>query len=252
MKNNVEEGKLGDERFKLVAFVIFGLVLFSSEIEVISLEVVNAFMEYEHDRINPAVAILAKTMLSLNHYRMHDKGAMRCCVLMLHMWIISHIKTLRDIINNFWWFDLRPLKIVIDETLKHLDEEAWVEKYAALPQSNFKWKVPWMTDAVCIMSCGSKIWVPLIGVTGYISYTPVLMARQLGGMQYVSRTLGLIDFPSLFRHQSSLKDMEFIRQNWERLLLVKKEEGSGVESSFNLNYTMWRNKGYFRMIGNSE
>jgi hypothetical protein len=102
------------------------------------------------------------------------------------------------------------------------------------------------------MSCGSKIWVPLIGVTGYISYTPVLMARQLGGMQYVSRTLGLIDFPSLFRHQSSLKDMEFIRQNWERLLLVKKEEGSGVESSFNLNYTMWRNKGYFRMIGNSE
>jgi hypothetical protein len=46
--------------------------------------------------------------------------------------------------------------------------------------------------------------------------------------------------------------MEFIRQNWERLLLVKKEEGSGVESSFNLNYTMWRNKGYFRMIGNSE
>ena len=42
------DGKLGNERYKLVAFATFGLVLFPSEIKVISLKAKNAFMEYEH------------------------------------------------------------------------------------------------------------------------------------------------------------------------------------------------------------
>jgi len=37
MMKNVEKGKLEDERYKLVALAIFGLVLFPSEIRVISL-----------------------------------------------------------------------------------------------------------------------------------------------------------------------------------------------------------------------
>jgi hypothetical protein len=114
MKKNAEEGKLGDERYKLMAFAIFGLVLFPSEIGVISLEATNVFVEYEHDLINPSSAILAETMLSLNHCRMHGKGAMRCCSPMLYLWIVSHIETPRDIFNNFWWFDLRPLKVTIE------------------------------------------------------------------------------------------------------------------------------------------
>jgi hypothetical protein len=101
MKKNVEEGKLGEERYRLVAFAIFGLVLFPSEIGVISLEAASVFIEYERDRINPSSAILGETMLSLNHYRMHGKGAMRCCAPMLYLWIISHIETPRDIFNNF-------------------------------------------------------------------------------------------------------------------------------------------------------
>jgi hypothetical protein len=119
MKKNAEEGKLGDERYKLVAFTIFGLVLFPSKIRVISLEAANVFVEYEYDRINPSLAILAETMLSLNHYRMYGKGAMRCCSLMLYLWIVSHIETPKDIFNNFWWFDLRPLKVTIEKTWKN-------------------------------------------------------------------------------------------------------------------------------------
>jgi hypothetical protein len=49
MKENVEEGKLGDKQYKLVAFAIFGLVLFPYEIGVINLEDMNAFIEYDHD-----------------------------------------------------------------------------------------------------------------------------------------------------------------------------------------------------------
>ena len=92
MKKNAKKGKLGDERYRLVAFAIFGLVLFPSEIGVISLEEASVFIEYERDRINPSSAILGETMLSLNHYRTHGKGAMRCCIPMLYLWIISHIE----------------------------------------------------------------------------------------------------------------------------------------------------------------
>jgi hypothetical protein len=38
--------------------------------------------------------------------------------------------------------------------------------------------------------------------------------------------------------QSSLKEMERVKQDWEKLLLVNKEEGSGVESSFSQNYAI--------------
>ena len=162
MKKNAEEGKLGDERYRLVAFAIFGLVLFPSEIGVISLEGANVFIEYEYDRINPSSEILVETMLSLNHCRMHGKGAMRCCNPMLYLWIISHIETPRDIFNNFWWFNLQPLKVTIEETWKNWDETAWIDKYAALPQSNFKWKTQWMNDTICTISYGSKTWVPLL------------------------------------------------------------------------------------------
>jgi len=73
MKKNVEEGKLGDKQYRLVAFAIFGLVLFPSKIRVISLEAANAFIEYEYDQINPSFVILAETVLSLNHCKINGK-----------------------------------------------------------------------------------------------------------------------------------------------------------------------------------
>jgi hypothetical protein len=102
MKKNAKEGKLGDKWYKLVAFAIFGLVLFLYEIGVNNLKVANAFMKYEHERINSSTVIFIETMLSLNHCRMHGKGSMRYCVSILHLWITNHIETPRDIFNNFW------------------------------------------------------------------------------------------------------------------------------------------------------
>jgi hypothetical protein len=100
-----------------------------------------------------------------------------------------------------------------------------------------------MNDPICTMRYGSKTWVPLISVTGYISYAPALVARQLSGMQYVPWTLGLANFTGLFKHQPFLEEIKLIQQDWERPLMVKKkEEGSRFESSFSQNYTIWRNQ----------
>jgi hypothetical protein len=103
----------------------------------------------------------------------------------------------------------------MDETWNNLDEKAWMEKYAALPQRNFKWKTPWMNNSSCIMTCGCKIWVPLTKITCYIGYALELVTRQLDGIQYVLRTLGL---PISLDHSG-------ISRHWKRSnLLVKIDE----------------------------
>ena len=51
----------------------------------------------------------------------------------------------------------------------------------------------------------------LIRVTSYIGYVPILVPRQPGRIQYVPRTLELANFTSLFRNQSSLKELEIFR-----------------------------------------
>jgi hypothetical protein len=74
------------------------------------------------------------------------------------------------------------------------------------------------------MSCGDKAWVPLIGLTGYISYSPSLVARQLGGIQHVPRTRAIAEYTDLFKEASSLDMLDAIRNDWKQPVLVYKEE----------------------------
>jgi len=50
-----------------------------------------------------------------------------------------------------------------------LDNQGWVDKLEGLPNSDFKWRAPWVTIAKVLMSCGQRHWVPLVGITGYVS-----------------------------------------------------------------------------------
>jgi len=67
-RKNLQHGSL-IESDRLVVLGIVGPVLFSSLTGVISLEVATAFLEYESTQINPVTAILAETILTLNHSR---------------------------------------------------------------------------------------------------------------------------------------------------------------------------------------
>jgi hypothetical protein len=80
----------------------YGLMLFPSLIGVISLKSATTFVEYENTQVNPITAILAKTFLTLNHFRKTRKGAMRCCTQLLYIWMVSHIETKKPIFNNFF------------------------------------------------------------------------------------------------------------------------------------------------------
>jgi len=87
------EKRSGSEKERLIALGMFGLVLFLSQMGVMSLEAAAAYVEYKNTQINPVAAILAETILTLNHCRRTRKGAMRCCMQLLYIWMVSHIET---------------------------------------------------------------------------------------------------------------------------------------------------------------
>jgi len=73
------------------------------------------------------------------------------------------------------------------------------------------------------MICGQRRWVPLVGITGYVSYAPALVVRQLGGMQFVPRTMRIAQFFGLFKDPIAKEVLEIIKQDWKHLVLVEIE-----------------------------
>lgn len=70
------------------------------------------------------------------------------------------------------------------------------------------------------MSYGQKHWVPLIKITGYISYVMSLKVKQLGGIQYIPITVGVAQFSGLFKNISTREILEIIKQDWNHLVLI--------------------------------
>lgn len=157
LKTDKEKGKLGEEKYQIVVFAIFWLILFSSlATGIINIEAANTFIKYEQVNNNPTSAISAETSLSLNHYRWHERGVMQCYILLLFMQIVSHLETSREVFNNFWWFNMRSLGLVLNEEWNDVDEKVQVKKQQTLSQSNFKWKAHWVSNSTYLMSCGDK------------------------------------------------------------------------------------------------
>jgi hypothetical protein len=154
------------------------------------------------------------------------------------------------ILKNFWWFDQKPLELFISEEWESFSEDDWRVKLQRLPLSVFNWKAPWMRNMASLMSCGKKPWVPLIGVTGYISYAPALVVRQHGGIQSVLRTIDIAQFTGVYKG-ATIEVLESIRQDWKSLLLIKKENGSR-NPTISKKYPEWRDRGVSNMVEISE
>lgn len=130
------------------------------------------------------------------------------------------------VFNNLQCLNMRPLKLILSEDWKSLDEKAWVEKYQALLQSNFKWKALWVDNSSYLMSCGDKTWVSLIGLISYTIYSPSLVVRQLGGIQQVLRTWvqpSIMGCLRILIFQLSQKPSDVIRGNLDQSIKVNKK-----------------------------
>jgi hypothetical protein len=64
-----------------------------------------------------------------------------------------------------------------------------------------------------LVSCGQRRWVSLVGITGYVSYAPALVIRQLRGIQFIPRTMGIAQFFGLFKDPIAQVVLDIIKQD---------------------------------------
>jgi len=76
---------------RILALLIYGIVIFLSSFGVVSFEAVSVFQAVEHYRANRIPAILAETFMSLTKVNTKIKGRIRGCLPMLNVWIFNHI-----------------------------------------------------------------------------------------------------------------------------------------------------------------
>ena len=63
--------------------------------------------------------------------------------------------------------------------------------FLSLDPAHITWKAPWMTLRYMLFDCGNKMWVPLLGLWGVVSYAPILVCRQYAAEQFIPVTHGL-------------------------------------------------------------
>ena len=74
---------------------------------------------------------------------------------------------------------------------KDQTREQWVAALLSLDPAHITWKAPWMTLKHMLFGCGNKMWVPLLGLWGVVSYAPILVCRQYIAEQFIPTTHGL-------------------------------------------------------------
>ena len=73
----------------------------------------------------------------------------------------------------------------------HQTREQWVAALRNLDSDSITWKAPWTSRKSVLYGCGDKLWVPLLGLWGIISYTPLLVLRKFGSEQFILAIHGL-------------------------------------------------------------
>ncbi|TYJ39745.1 hypothetical protein E1A91_A04G090700v1 [Gossypium mustelinum] len=83
----------GDRHLSLFAFSVYGLIVFPKAVGFVSVELADFLFQIKK-RMNPAPAILAKTIISLNFIRRKGYGRFLECAQLLFIWMKSYFRCL--------------------------------------------------------------------------------------------------------------------------------------------------------------
>ena len=108
---------------------------------------------------------------------------------LLYMWIRSHFWGKCETSIRFY---MSTIVLVFEfcrkEWSKDQKREQWVAVLLSLDPVHITWKAPWMTLKHMLFGCGNKMWVPLLGLWGVVSYAPILVCRQYAAKQFIPAT----------------------------------------------------------------
>ena len=105
------------------------------------------------------------------------------------MWIRSHFWGKCETSIRFHMSTIVPIfEFYKKEWPKEQTKKQWVATLLSLNSTHITWKAPWMTLKHMLFGCGNKMWVPLLGLWGVVSYAPLLLCRQYAAEQFIPTT----------------------------------------------------------------
>ncbi|KAK7274594.1 hypothetical protein RIF29_15690 [Crotalaria pallida] len=201
----------------VLAFLIYGLVLFPSTQGMVDTAAMDVFYKVSKMvGVSPVPAILADTFSSLTKCYIKQKGSIGCCVQLLYLWVATHLHPARsqninkDLILRFSRWTPFSLTDVI-----------WREKLENVTDKCYGWKNPWYKDDTVLMACGNFSGVPLIGPRSSFLYFPCLVLRQMGWTQTFPE--GEIESFFLEGEEGRAKEGKFL-QAWKNMKILGTNE----------------------------
>ncbi|XWS21941.1 hypothetical protein CRYUN_Cryun30bG0100000 [Craigia yunnanensis] len=99
----------------------------------------------------------------------------------------------------------------------HQLREQWVDALQNLDFDSVTWKPLWFCRKLAFYGCGDKLWVPLIGLWGIISYTPLHVLRQYRSKQFILDTHGLNHVEFDYGGSSYVNQLIELSRMWKEL-----------------------------------
>lgn len=215
----------------VLALMIYGVVLFPSVDDMVSLAAIGVFINYKCERQNPVHAVLADVFYTLNVCRKKTGKRMLCCLSVLYVWMCGHIfqREYKYIDPFYMWLfkpsDLKYCPIVDLKLLglKSYNAREWAKILVELKDGKVRWYPNWGEVDKVLYRCGEFTNVPLVGTRGCVNYNPSLALRQFAypmigpppKESYTPFTAEPTDFAMLKR----------IHRAWDEVVYIGKELG---------------------------
>ena len=175
----------------IFALVVYGTLIFPQSPGYVDAAVVD-LIEQVDNQANPVPAIIAETIRSLNYCRRNRESSFVGCAQLFYIWIRSHFWGKCETSLRFCMNTMVPVEeFCRKEWPKNQTREQWVAALRDLDPTHVTWKAPWMNQDCMLYGCGDKMWVPLLGLWGVVSYAPLLVCRQYASEQFIPATQGL-------------------------------------------------------------
>ena len=156
---------------------MYGILIFPQSPGYVDAAVVD-LIEQINNQANPILAIVVKIIRSLNFCRRKGEEDFIGYAQLLYMWIRSHFWGKCETSIRFHMSTIVPVfEFYKKEWSKDQTREQWVAALLSLDPTYITWKAPWMTLRHMLFGCGNKMWVPLLGLWGVVSYAPILVCR---------------------------------------------------------------------------
>ncbi|XP_065875480.1 uncharacterized protein [Euphorbia lathyris] len=257
-----DENRDNEKGLKMIALLVYGLVLFPKRQGKVDPKVVLYFTRVVQRRAygeNPIIGILAETFRSLDKCRMLG-GRFEGCTQLLCIWALSHLHCPerfnfpRVIYNKAY----DPAKNYINDFVKvgwpktGPSRRNWLRFLERLGENQIQWVAKWNIEEEAIFRCGDYLWVPLLVPWGGIGYAPCMVRRQFGARQFVPVTAGLGHSNFSYEEPGAKNKVQAILVAWGKIRKVDRFQLRTIASDGHRSWVQSRERRFTVLEGSEE